>query len=56
MSKCPDTTDGQHDWLTFERPACTHNGDNHTTTTAAAQGRVCNWCGETDYRERVDAS
>jgi hypothetical protein len=44
---CPDTIDGSHDWLTFERPAWTHNGDSSTVTAPAHSGAVCNWCGLT---------
>ena len=46
---CPDTIPGEHDWLSFDRPACTHLGDLITTTTPATTGQVCNWCGEVKY-------
>jgi hypothetical protein len=55
MTNCPDTISGEHDWLLFDRPACTHHGDLDVTTTPATNGRICNWCGEVQYDAEVAA-
>ena len=44
-STCPDTINGEHDWLPFTRPARVHFGDTETVHTDAHEGAVCRWCG-----------